>query len=145
MKFATPPGAREVTIVSSVRSRKYLTADQLTCASLAATGEYSQAMIAAHLGKSPATIQKWMEDERVQAEFRRILKVNSAASVAKARKVLDRSMASDAANGYLALNAAQTVLARYDADVMGEDKQEITVHITGGMPAIGMPERTDDE
>ena len=145
MIFATPPGAREVTIVSSVRSRNSLTAEQLKCAQLAATGEYSQAMIAAHLGKCPATIQKWMADERVQAEFRAILKANSAIAVSKARQVLDRSMASDAANGYLALNAAQTVLARYDADVMGEDKQEITVHITGGMPAIGMPERTDED
>ena len=131
--------------MSSVRSRKHLTAEQLECARLAATGEYTQAMIAAHLHKSNITIRKWMEDERVQEEFRRILRANSARAVARARKVLDKSMESDAGNGYLALNAAQTVLARYDADVMGEAKQEITVHITGGMPAIGMPERPDDE
>lgn len=131
--------------MSSARSRKHLTKEMIECAHMAASGEYTQAMIAAHLHKSPETIQKWMNNELVLAEFRTILRSTAATSVAKARKVLEKSMASDAANGYLSLNAAQTVLARYDADVMGEEKQEITVHITGGMPAIGMPERTDDE
>ena len=54
-------------------------------------------------------------------------------------------MESDAGNGYLALNAAQTVLARYDAEVMDKDSQEITITISGGMPAIGMPQRADEE
>ena len=97
-----------------------MTKEMIECAHMAASGEYTQAMIAAHLHKSPETIQKWMNNELVLAEFRTILRSTAATSVAKARKVLEKSMASDAANGYLSLNAAQTVLARYDADVMGE-------------------------
>ena len=54
-------------------------------------------------------------------------------------------MESEAGNGYLALNAAQTVLARYDAEVMDKDSQEITITISGGMPEIGMPKMADDD
>jgi predicted RNA binding protein with dsRBD fold (UPF0201 family) len=130
---------------SNRSSKNKLTKEMLECAHLAATGEYTQAMIAAHLHKSPETIYKWMGDERVLTEFRRILNSQAAASVAKARKVLEKSMQSDAANGYLALNAAQTVLARYDSEVMNKDSQEITITISGGMPDIGMPKRADDD
>lgn len=130
---------------SNRSSKNKLTKEMLECAHLAATGEYTQAMIAAHLHKSPETIYKWMGDERVLTEFRRILNSQAAASVAKARKVLEKSMQSDAANGYLALNAAQTVLARYDSEVMDKDSQEITITISGGMPDIGMPKRADDD
>jgi hypothetical protein len=28
---------------------------------------------------------------------------------------------------------------------MGEDRQEIVVHVSGGMPDIGMPERSEDD
>lgn len=131
--------------MSSARSRKRPTKEMLECAHLAATGEYTQAMIATHLGKSVATIRNWLNDERLQDEFRNILRAQATTSVARARKVLEKSMESDAGNGYLALNAAQTVLARYDADVMGEDKQTISITISGGMPEIGMPKQADDD
>ena len=130
---------------SNRSSKNKLTKEMLECARLAATGEYTQAMIATHLHKSPETIYKWMSDERVLTEFRRILNSQAAASVAKARKVLEKSMQSDAANGYLALNAAQTVLARYDSEVMDKDSQEITITISGGMPEIGMPKKADSD
>lgn len=131
--------------MGSARNRSRLSAEQLECARLAATGEYTQTMIASHLGKSKDTIRRWMRDDRVMAEFRRLLKEQAAATVAKARRVVDKSMDSDAANGYLALNAAQTALARYDAEVMGEDRQEITITISGGMPEIGMPKQADSD
>lgn len=132
--------------MSSARHGKNkLSRDMLECARLAATGEYTQAMIAAHLHKSPETIYKWLANEDVLTEYRRILSSQAATSVAKARKVLEKSMQSDAANGYLALNAAQTVLARYDSEVMNKDSQEITITISGGMPEIGMPSRADDD
>lgn len=131
--------------MSSARNRKRLSAEQLECARLAASGEYTQAMIAAHLGKSPCTIWNWMQDERVLEEFRRILNAQASTAVAKARRVIEKSMDSDAANGYLALNAAQTALARYDDEVMNKEDKEIRIVITGGMPEIGMPKRPDDE
>lgn len=132
--------------MSSARHGKNkISKDMLECARLAATGEYTQAMIATHLHKSAETIRKWMTNEDVLAEYRRVLNVQAATSVAKARRVLDRSMESEAGNGYLALNAAQTVLARYDAEVMNKDSQEITITISGGMPEIGMPSRSEDD
>lgn len=130
---------------SSARSRTRLTADQLTCARLAASGEYTLKMIAVYLGKSEVTIRNWLAQDRVMEEFRSIVKANTSATVARARRVLEKSLDSDAANGYLALNAAQTVLAKYDADVMGEDRQEITITISGGMPELGMPRQAESE
>lgn len=131
--------------MSSARNRNRLSSEQLVCARLAASGEYTQAMIATHLGKSTDTIRKWMQDERVMEEFRRILNAQASTAVAKARRVIEKSMDSDAANGYLALNAAQTALARYDDEVMNKEDKEIRIVITGGMPDIGMPKRPDDE
>lgn len=127
------------------RNRNRMSAEQLECARLAASGEYTQAMIAEHLGRSTDTIRKWLQDERVMNEFRRILNAQASTTVAKARRVIDKSMDSDAANGYLALNAAQTALARYDDEVMNKEDKEIKLIITGGMPDIGMPKRTDDD
>lgn len=127
------------------RNRNRISREQMECARLAATGDYTQAMLAAYFGKSDGTIRKWLNDPRVMEEFRDILRAQTQSSVAKARQVLDRSMASDAGNGYLALQAAQTVLNRYDDDVMGTEKQEIVVRISGGMPELGMPKRAEDE
>lgn len=131
--------------MSSARNRSTISSEQLECARLAASGEYTQAMIAEHLGKSTYTIRKWMQDERVLTEFRAILNAQASTTVAKARRVIEQSMDSDAANGYLALNAAQTALARYDDEVMNKEDKEIKIVITGGMPEIGMPKRPDDE
>jgi hypothetical protein len=86
-----------------------------------------------------------MQDDRVLEEFRRVLNAQASTTVAKARRVIEKSMESDAANGYLALNAAQTALARYDDEVMNKEDKEIKIVITGGMPEIGMPKRPDDE
>jgi ribosomal protein S6E (S10) len=48
-------------------------------------------------------------------------------------------------NPWIAQNAARDALNKYSGMVMGEDKQEITVKITGGMPDVGMPERSEDD
>ena len=125
--------------------RNRLSREMLECARLAATGEYTQVMIAEYLGCSETTVRKWLQDERVLEVFRNIIQSNTAVTVAKARRVIDKSLDSDAANGYLALNAAQTALARYDDDVMNKEDKEIRIVISGGMPEIGMPQRPDDE
>lgn len=125
--------------------KKKVTPEVLECARLQATGEYTLPMLADHFGKSIKTITRWLACEEAKAEYRSILRSAEAGIVAKARQVIERSMHSDAANGYLALNAAQTALAQFGSAVMGEDQQRVVITITGGMPVIGMPERTDAE
>lgn len=128
------------------RPVKKITQPMLECARLAATGEWRICDLAAHFGKSVETIHRWLRAPVVKEEYRQVLRSAEAAIVAKARRVLDTSMDDlEKANGYLALQAAQTVLQRYDAAIMGEDKQEITVRLVGGLPDIGMPDRSDSE
>lgn len=132
--MATPTG----------RERR-ITEQMLECARLWATGEYSIAQLAEKFGKGQRTIYTWLSYDEVKAEYRNILRANEGGIVAKARRVLERSLASDAANGYLALNAAQTALAQFGAAAMGDDQQQVVVTVVGGAPVIGMPERTDQE
>lgn len=122
-----------------------ITTAMLECARLQATGEYSLRELSEHFGKDISTIRRWLSKDEVKAEYRECLRAAEGGIVAKARQVIEKSLHSDAANGYLALNAAQTALAQFGSAVMGEDQQQVVVTITGGMPVIGMPERTDAE
>ena len=124
---------------------KRVTKQMLKAAQLLADGELTQAAIAAALGVSDATLGKWVRDENVLAEYRRCVRDASVAAVAKAQRVLEKQLDSEAGKGFLAQNAANSILNRSYAAVMGEDKQEVTVRIVGGMPDIGMPARTDDD
>ena len=124
---------------------KRLTEKMLECARLQATGEYTIKMLADTFNVHERTISRWLANDEVKAEYRSILRAAEGGIVAKARQVIENSMHSDAANGYLALNAAQTALAQFGSAVMGDDQQQVVVTITGGMPVIGMPERTDGE
>ena len=117
----------------------------LKAAQLLADGELTQTAIAAALGVSDATLGKWVRDENVLAEYRRCVRDASVAAVAKAQRVLEKQLDSEAGKGFLAQNAANSILNRSYAAVMGEDKQEVTVRIVGGMPDIGMPARTDED
>lgn len=123
---------------------KRVTVKMLECARLQATGDYTLQQLADELGVSTRTVTRWLANEEVKAEYRAVLKSQEGGIVAKARQVIEKSMRSDAANGYLALNAAQTALAQFGSAAMGEDRQQVVVTITGGMPTIGMPERSDD-
>lgn len=126
------------------REVKRITEAMLECARLQATGEYTVKALAEHFGKSISTVMRWLAKDEVKAEYRACLRANEGGIVAKARQVIERSLKSDAANGYLALNAAQTALAQFGSAVMGDEQQTITVNVIGGAPVIGMPERTDD-
>lgn len=101
--------------------------------------------VAASIGVHPASVRRWMEDEDVMAEYRHCLRKASIAAVAKAQRVLEKQLESEAGGGFLAQNAANSILNRSYAAVMGEDKQEITIHLTGGLLDVGMPQRTDED
>jgi hypothetical protein len=130
--------------MSKPDANKRVTQQMLECARLQATGEYTLQMLADTFGKSLRTISRWLANDEVKAEYREILRASEGGIVAKARQVIERSMHSDAANGYLALNAAQTALAQFGAAAMGEQQQQVVVTITGGMPDIGMPQQAEE-
>ena len=125
--------------------RKKVSTKMLQAARLIADGELSHKAIAAALDISENTLTKWKRDEDVLAEYRRCVRDASVAAVAKAQRVLEKQLDSDAGKGFLAQNAANSILNRNYATVMGEDKQEVVVRIVGGMPDIGMPDRSDEE
>ena len=127
------------------RAIKRVTQAMIECARLTATGEYKIKDLAEKYGKHPTTIQRWLLNPAVQEEYREILKASEAGIVAKARRVLERSMDSKAGDGYIAFQASQEALRRYEPAVMGEDKQEVVLKIVGYTPTPGMPERTEEE
>lgn len=124
--------------------KRRITKRMLDAARLLADG-MSPPKVAEAVGVSPTSVYRWMEDEDVMAEYRRCLRKGQVQAVAKAQRVLMKQMDSDAGNGFLAQNAASLITNRYAGVVMGEDKQEIKVVITGYSPAPGMPERTEDD
>lgn len=122
---------------------KQITKQMLDCARLLASGEYTVRALAEKYGKTEMTIRRWINNPKVIEEYRTILRSTEKGLIAKARRVLEKGL--DSQEGYLALQSAQTALNRYDAAVMGEDKQEITLRIVGYTPEVGMPYRPADE
>lgn len=99
--------------------------------------------IAEHFGVTVGTIDRWITSEEAHEEYVRQMKAIVKHSFTKAVHRLDKQI--DSENEWIAQGASREIIGRYGASVLGEDKQEITVHITGGMPDVGMPDRTDDE
>lgn len=123
---------------------KRVTKRMLDAARLLADGKGPRE-VASELGCAESSVYRWMDDEDVLAEYRHCLRRGQVRAVAKAQHVLIKQMDSDAGNGFLAQNAASLITNKYADRVMGEDQQEITIHITGGMPLVGMPKPTDEE
>lgn len=124
---------------------KRITKRMLQAAQLLASGEMSPPAVAAAVGVSDSTIYRWMQDEDVMDEYRACLRRAAVSAVAKAQKVLERQLDSDSGKGFLAQNAANSILNRSYSAIMKEDKQEITVRIMGYTPQVGMPDRSEDE
>ena len=123
---------------------KRVTKRMLDAARLLAEGLGPKA-VAEKLGCAESSVYRWMDDEDVLAEYRHCLRRGQIRAVAKAQRVLEKQMDSDAGNGFLAQNAASLITNKYADKVMGEDQQDITIHITGGMPLVGMPKPSESE
>ena len=124
--------------------RKKVSSKMLQAARLIAEGELTHKAIAAALDISENTLTKWKRDEDVIAEYQRCMRQAAVSAVAKAQRVLEKQLDSKEGKGFLAQNAANSILNRSYATVMGEDRQEITVRIVGGMPDIGMPDKAEE-
>ena len=123
---------------------KRVTKRMLDAARMLADG-MSPPKVAQDLGVSHTTVYRWMDYEDVLNEYRRCLRKGQVQAVAKAQRVLMKQMDSDAGNGFLAQNAASLITNRYAGVIMGDDKQEVHVVISGYTPTPGMPERTEEE
>lgn len=99
--------------------------------------------VAREVGVNKSTIYRWMADDRVRDEYRRVIQASLVPALAKAKKLLISQLDSDAGQGYLAQQAANILLQRYDALIMGEAEQQITVKLEGA-PDIGLPPSQDD-
>lgn len=121
-----------------------LTKQKLDAARLLADGMVPKD-IAVQLGCSLASVYRWTQDPLVLEEYRQCLRQGQIHAVAKAQHLLVKQMDSDAGNGFLAQNAASLITNKYASTMMGDDKQEITITITSGMPDVGMPERSDED
>ena len=103
----------------------------------------SNTAIAKQLGISLSTLRDWLAREDVRAVYDQELRGKIRDMYNKASRKIENQIEDD--NPWIAQNAARTVLTTYGGLVLGEDKREIVVHIAGGMPDIGMPERSEDD
>lgn len=99
--------------------------------------------VAKELGVCKNTIGNWMRSDDVNAEYVKQMKDVIRHGFNKAIKTLSKQTTSD--NEWIAQGASRELVGRYGAAILGDDRQEITVHITGGIPVVGMPERSEDD
>lgn len=125
---------------------KKITMKMMDAARLAAFG-YTAKEISQEMGVPVPTVNSWIQDPGVQDEIRQVIRSSQIMRVTRAQRVLTEQMEErDAGKGFLSQNAANSILNRYEAAVMGEKQQSITINFTSGiMPVIGMPDSTDDD
>ena len=124
--------------------RGKITKEMIACANDAATGDYTIEDLAEKYHKSCTSIRRWLRSPGVQEVYRSVLRAAEVRIVARARRKIDKSMNSD--NEYLAFQAAQYAISRYEDAVMGEDRGDVVVRLVSGeLPKIGMPQRSDDD
>lgn len=100
------------------------------------------AQISEKLETPRRTLDDWFAREDVQEYYQQELKRDIHTMFNKAMRGTMRDMDND--NPWIRQNAQRMIIDKFGASILGEDKQQITVHISGGMPDIGMPDRTDD-
>lgn len=109
----------------------------------AAMGESAQS-IADDYRVDVSSVYRWLREDAVREIMADTIKRSTATMVARAVKKLEEQLDSKAGNGFLAQNAANLILSRFGSAALGEDKQEITVHVEG-MPVMGMPSPSGED
>lgn len=104
---------------------------------------YTLNQISEKLETPKRTLSDWFAREDVQAYYQQELKRDIHTMFNKAIRGTLRDM--DDTNPWIRQNAQRMIIDKFGASVMGEDKQEIVIHVSGGVPNIGMPERTEDD
>lgn len=127
-------------------SCKRLTAPMRTAAMMVADG-MSTNKVGAAIGVDGSTVRQWMQRDDMLEIYREHLSKLAAERYATAmNKVVELSKDN---NPWLALQAAQTLLGRTEAIATGQAASAgIQITINGGAsgaPALGMPERPEDD
>lgn len=104
---------------------------------------HSLAQISEALNTPRRTLDDWFAREDVKDYYTKELKKEIHTMFNKAMRGTARDM--DDSNPWIRQNAQRMIIDKFGASVMGEDKQEIVVHVTSGMPDIGMPERSEED
>jgi predicted transcriptional regulator len=99
--------------------------------------------VAEKLGVHRNTVGNWMCNDAVKEEYTRQMRTVIKQGFSKAVNRLCEQV--DSENEWIAQGASREIVGRYGASVMGDDEQEITIHISGYTPAVGMPDRPDDD
>ena len=90
--------------------------------------------------KARAKVRRWMRDPKVQEAYRALLREFIVPEFARAAAKLASQI--DDPNGWLANKAANDIITRFDAAVMGAEDREITVKVEG-MPKMGTPDEAE--
>lgn len=99
--------------------------------------------VAKMFGVHRNTIGNWMCNDAVNEEYTRQMRSVIKQGFTKAVGRLSKQV--DSENEWIAQGASRELVGRYGASVLGDDKQEITIHISGYTPNVGMPERSEDD
>lgn len=94
--------------------------------------------------KTPrSTLDDWFAREDVQEYYDKELRKGIHVMFNKAMKGTERDLDSD--NPWIKQNAQRMIIDKFGASILGEDKQEITIHLVGGTIGIGMPDRSEED
>lgn len=104
---------------------------------------HTLAQISEALNTPRRTLDDWFAREDVKDYYNQELKKEIHTMFNKAMRGTVRDM--DDTNPWIRQNAQRMIIDKFGAAVMGTDRQEIVIHVAGGMPDIGMPERTEDD
>lgn len=127
-------------------SCKRLTAPMRAAAMMVADG-VSINKVAKEAGVDEVTIRRWMQrDDMLELYREHLSKLAAERYAAAMNKVVELSKDN---NPWLALQAAQTLIGRTEAFASGQTASAgIQITINGGVsgaPALGMPERPEDD
>lgn len=123
---------------------KKVTPAMLKAAAQAADG-MSIADIAAYHKRSTCTIRAWLGNRSVKEEYLKLVRMSLLPTVAKSIRVLEKQLGSDAGNGYLATQAATTLLGKFAPVVLEEQNSAVTITLLGGQIPLGMPPPSQSE
>lgn len=99
--------------------------------------------IASELGVTEGTIRYWFETyPEMHEEFKKIMNGKIKSAYSKAMEGYIRDL--DDKNPWIRQAAQRMFIERFSDSILGADAKEVVVKISGGMPEIGMPKKSDE-
>lgn len=103
----------------------------------------SNCEIAKELGVTEGTIRYWFESiPEMGDHYQKLMKGKIRTAYSKAMEGYIRDL--DDKNPWIRQAAQRMFVERFGDSIMGADAKEVVVKISGGMPEIGMPKKSDE-